>query len=368
MMLRRRVLLISCSLLVLVVLALAVLISHDSPCRDGEAAAGSVPRMKAIIFRCYGSSRVLKLETVAKPEPADDELLVRVHAASVNPLDWHYMRGKPYIMRLSSGLGAPSDVRVGVDFAGTVEEVGKDVTKFNIGDEVFGGKTGALAEFVTVRESRAVASKPSNVSFERAAAVPVAAITALQAVRDKGQLQPGQRILINGASGGVGTFAVQIAKSMGADVTAVCSTRNVKLVKGLGADHVIDYTRESFTQKAERYDVILDNVGNHPLLDVRRALKPGGVLVMVGGSSKGAWLGPMMQPIKALVVAPFVDQKLVMFLAELNQADLDVLAELMRQGKMKSVIDKTFPLDHAPEAIDYLEQGHARGKVVVTVL
>ena len=368
MMLRRRVVVISFSVLILALGLLAAVISHDSPCPAHEVAVRSVPNMRAIIFRCYGSSQVLKLETVAKPVPADDELLVRVHAASVNPLDWHYMRGKPYIMRLSSGLGAPSDVRAGVDFSGTVEDVGKDVTKFNIGDEVFGGRTGALAEFVTVRESRAVASKPGNVSFEQAAAVPIAAVTALQAVRDKAKLQPGQSILINGASGGVGTFAVQIAKSMGGRVTAVCSTRNVELVKELGADRVIDYTQENFTQRPERYDVILDNVGNHPLLEVRRALKPGGVMVMIGGSSEGAWVGPMIQPIKALVISPFVDEKLVMFLAELNQADLDVLAELMRLGKVKTVIDKTFPLEAAPSAIDYLEQGHARGKVVVAVL
>ena len=221
--------------------------------------------MKAIVHRCYGSADVLKFEEIAKPIAADDEVLVKVRAASVNPLDWHYMSGTPYIMRMSSGLGAPENMRMGVDFAGIVEAVGKNVKRFKPGDEVFGGRTGALAEYVAVREDRTLALKPSNLSFEQAAAIPVAAITALQGLRDKGRLQPGQKVLINGASGGVGTFAVQIAKSFGAEVTGVCSTRNVEMVRSIGADHVIDYTKQNFTEGAQRYDLILDNVGNHSL-------------------------------------------------------------------------------------------------------
>ena len=224
--------------------------------------------MKAIVSRCYGSPAVLRLENIAVPTPKDDEVLVRVRAASVNPLDWHYMRGTPYLVRTESGYGTPENPRLGVDFAGTVEAVGRNVKRFQPGDEVFGGKTGAFAEYVTIREGRAIAVKPTNVTFEQAASVPIAGLTALQALRDKGKIHAGQKVLINGASGGVGTFAVQIAKSYGAEVTGVCSTRNVELVRSLGADHVIDYTREDFTKDDQRYDLILDNVGNHTLLRV----------------------------------------------------------------------------------------------------
>ena len=272
-------------------LTLAATMSHDSPCGPADPLAADATRMKAIVYRCYGSPDVLKLEDVEKPTPADDEVLVRVRAASVNPLDWHYMRGTPYIMRLDSGVGTPTSTRMGVDFSGTVEAVGRNVKRFRPGDEVFGGRRGAFAEYVTVREDRALALKPANVTFEQAAAVPIAAMTALQALRDKGGIQPGQKVLINGASGGVGTFAVQIAKSFGAEVTGVCSTRNLDLVRSLGADHVIDYTKEDFTKSGQRYDLILDNVGNHPLLALRRVLTPGGTMVIVGGS-KGNWITP----------------------------------------------------------------------------
>jgi NADPH:quinone reductase-like Zn-dependent oxidoreductase len=366
MTLLRRIAIISGAVLALAVVSLAVAVSYDSGCPAPQAIPTGTERMKAIVYRCYGSPEVLKFEEVAKPIPADDEVLVKVRAAAVNPLDWHYMRGEPYVMRLSSGLGAPSDIRMGVDFAGTIEAVGKGVTQFKVGDDVFGGMSGALAEYVTVREHRAVVLKPTNVSFEQAASVPIAAITALQGLRDIGQLKPGHKLLINGASGGVGTFAVQIAKLFGAEVTGVCSTRNVELVRSLGADHVIDYTKENFTEGAQRYDVIMDNVGNHSLLDARRALKPDGIFIMLGGQSEDPWLGPMIQPIKAAFLSPWVEEKFAMFLAELNQADLEVLAGMMERGKVTPVIDKRYPLSEAAAAIGYLEEGHARGKVIVS--
>ena len=340
----------------------------DNTC--GEDLAGT-PRnpMKAIVYCDYGTADVLRLEDIEKPVPADDELLVRVRAAAVNPLDWHYIRGTPYIMRLGTGLRKPAVIRLGVDFAGTVEAVGRNVTQFKPGDDVFGGRTGALAEYVTVRESRAVVPKPANLSFEQGATVGIAAITALQGLRDMGQVKPGQKVLINGASGGVGTFAVQIAKSFGAHVTGVCSTRNVDMVRSLGADEVIDYTREDYTEGSERYDVIIDNVGNRPLLDNRRVLKSDGKFVLIGGGGPdaGNWIGPMAGPIKAFVVSKFVDQEMVMLLAQLNKDDLAFLSDLMQAGKVTPVIDRRYPLNEVPAAIRYLEEGHARGKVVITV-
>jgi NADPH:quinone reductase-like Zn-dependent oxidoreductase len=325
--------------------------------------------MKAIVYCDYGVPN-LKLQQIEKPTPADDQLLVKVRAASVNPLDWHFVEGTPYLMRaMGVGLRKPKDTRLGVDFAGTVEAVGKNVTKFKPGDEVFGGRNGAFSEYVCVREPRAVAVKPPNITFEQAASVPIAAITALQGVRDKGKVQPGQKVLINGASGGVGTFAVQIAKSFGADVTGVCSTRNLDMVRSLGADHVIDYTKEDFTKGTERYDVIIDNVANHSLLESRRALKPNGIYVLIGGGSANeqGLIGPLINPIKAMLLSPFVSQKMGMLLADLNHDDLTMLADLMQAGKMKPVIDRTYKLSDLPDAIRYLEQGHARGKVVITV-
>ncbi len=252
MTLKKKILAGSLAILAAAIVALATALSYDARCGAPAPVPQVGPAMKAIVYRCYGPPAVLRLEDVAKPEPGDDQLLVKVHAAAANPLDWHYMRGEPYIMRLSSGLGRPAETRLGVDFAGTVEAVGKSVTRFKPGDTVFGGRTGAFAEYVLVREDRAVAHKPANVSFEEAAAVPIAAVTALQAVRDKGRVQPGQRVLVNGASGGVGTYAVQIAKSLGAEVTGVSSTRNLALVRSLGADHVVDYTQENFTEGARQ--------------------------------------------------------------------------------------------------------------------
>jgi NADPH:quinone reductase-like Zn-dependent oxidoreductase len=285
----------------------------------------------------------------------------------VNPLDLT-IRG-PLLLRPLFGLRKPKDTRLGVDYSGTVEAVGKNVTNFKPGDEVFGGKNGAIAEYVCVLADRAVVLKPANMTFEQAASVPVAAITALQGLRDKGKIQPGQKVLINGASGGVGTFAVQIAKSFGADVTGVCSTRNLDLVRSLGADHVIDYTKEDFTKGDQRYDLILDNVGTQPLSGFRRVLNPNGILVMIGGGgpNDGGLIGPLGRPVKALLLSPFISQKMGMLMAELNKKDLTILGDLMQSGKVTPVIDRTYPLSQIAEAIRYLEQGHARGKVVITV-
>lgn len=348
---------------------LAVVLSHDRACVDAPVSAmtADAPPMQAVVYRCYGGSEVLKLEAVARPVPADDGVRVRVHAAAVNPLDKHFMRGKPYFMRLSTGIGAPDDIRMGVDFAGVVEAVGKDVTRFKPGDAVFGGAAGAFGEYVTVSEHRAIVPMPGNIDFAQAAAVPIAAITALQALRDKGGLQAGQRVLINGASGGVGSFAVQIAKAMGAEVTGVSSTRNLAMVQSLGADQVIDYTRANFTRSGQRYDLIVDTVANHPLSALRGALTPTGALVMVGGGG-GNWLGPLQRLLVSQLLAPFVDQRLEPLMAELNQADLQFLADLIAQGKLTSVIDRRFRLDEVPAAIDHLETGRVRGKLIIEVI
>ncbi|HEX3395770.1 MAG TPA: NAD(P)-dependent alcohol dehydrogenase [Steroidobacteraceae bacterium] len=354
-------------LAVLAIGLLAVVLSHDSPCGVVAPLAANTPSMKAIVYRCYGSADVLKFEDIAKPIAADDRVLVKVHAASVNPLDWHYMQGKPYVMRPMAGVGKPDSILMGADFAGTVESVGKNVKRYKPGDEVFGDRDGAFGEYVSVREHGAMALKPANMSMEQAAAVPVAGVTALQALRDKGKIQAGQKVLINGASGGVGTFAVQIAKTYGADVTGVCSTRNVAMVKSIGADHVIDYTQEDFTQGSVRYDLIIDNVGNHTLSEYRHVLTPKGALVMVGGPSDNRWLGPLTTSVKAYFVAPFVSQKLIFMLAQANTEDLNVLRDLMQTGKLTPVIDRRYPLSETAQAISYLEQGHAKGKVIITV-
>ncbi len=349
------------------IFSLALVASHNSDCGPAPAIADDAELMKAIVYRCYGSPDVLKVENIEKPTPADDEVLVKVHAASVNPLDWHYMRGSPYIMRLlGAGLGAPKDTSMGVDFAGTVEAVGSNVKRFKPGDEVFGGRGGAFAEYVTVREERGVVLKPANMTFGQAASVPIAAVTALQALRDKGKIKPGQKVLINGASGGVGTFAVQIAKSFGAEVTGVCSTRNVEMVRSIGADHVIDYKREDYTKSGQRYDLIIDNVGNHPLLANARVMNPEGILVIVGGPG-GNWLGPLMRPIKAMMLSPFVGQEFVMLLAQMDRDDLAILGDLMEAGKVVPVIDRRYGLSEVPAAIRYSEEGHARGKIVINL-
>jgi NADPH:quinone reductase-like Zn-dependent oxidoreductase len=335
----------------------------------GYTAAPNNP-MKAIVYCDYGVGN-LKLKDVEKPAPNDDQVLVKVRATSVNPYDWHFVEGTPKLMRLGVGLRKPKDTRLGVDYAGTVEAVGKSVTRFKPGDEVFGGKTGAFADYVCVRADRLIATKPANITFEEAGSVDIAGVTALQAVRDKGKVQPGQRILINGASGGVGTFAVQIAKSLGANVTGVCSTRNVDLVRSLGADRVIDYTKEDFTKGADRYDVIIDNIANHSLSEVRRVLTLKGKYIIIGGGSGAKdWqglFGMMTRMFKTLFVKPFVSQEMAMMLTDPKQNDLFVLADLMQSGKVKPVIDRTYKLEQVADAIRYVEAGHARGKVIITV-
>ncbi len=334
---------------------------------DRNTAAPTVP-VKAIVHCEYGSPDVLKLEDMEKPVPNDNQLLVRVRAASVNPLDLT-IRG-PWLIRPILGMRKPKDTRLGVDYAGTVEVVGKNVTNFKPGDEVFGGKNGAIAEYICVLADRAVALKPTNMTFEQAASVPVAAITALQGLRDKGKIQPGQKVLINGASGGVGTFAVQIAKSFGADVTGVCSTRNVDMVRSLGADHVIDYTKEDFTKTDRRYDLIFDLVGNHSFSERWRILNPNGICVMagIGGAGWHDGIGTRLAgELNAYVASRFVSEKFITYIAKLNKADLNILGDLMQAGKVTPVIDRSYKLSEVPEALRYLEQGHARGKVVITL-
>lgn len=357
------------TILVLFIIALtsvAIVLSHNSPCDPAPGLDDETPSMQAVVYRCYGSADVLKLEEIAKPVPAKDEIVVKVRAASVNPLDWHYMRGEPYIMRLGSGLGTPDNPRLGVDFSGTVEAVGNDVRNFKPGDAVFGGSAGAFGEYVSLRADRAVVPKPDNLTFQQAAAVPIAGVTALQALRDKGQLKPGQKVLINGASGGVGTFAVQIAKAMGAEVTGVCSTRNLEMVRSIGADYVIDYTKEDYTQSSKLYDLIIDNVGNRSLLDNRNVLSPDGKFVIIGGPS-GKWLGPLVRPISAMLLSPFVDQEFGMMIAAMKKEDLATLSDLMRNGKVTPVIDRRYALNEIAEAIRYSEDGHARGKIIIDI-
>lgn len=358
------------SLLLLIgvaIVSLAVALSYDAPCEPAPAVASGEQTMKAVRYYCYGSTDVLEYADVAKPSPAADEVLIKVHTAAVNPLDWHFLHGTPYFMRVMSGLGKPADSGLGVDLAGTVEAVGSNVTRFKPGDEVFGGGgSGAYAEYVIAREEGPRVLKPANVSFEQAATVGVAGITALQALRDKGKLQPGQKVLINGASGGVGTFAVQIAKSMGAEVTGVCSTRNVEMVRSIGADHVIDYKKDDYTEGVGHYDLIIDMVGNHSLGKNRQVLTPDGVLVMVGGPT-GNWLSALAGPLKALIYSKFVDQQFVTILARLNQQDLATIGDMIAAGAVTPVIDRRYPLSEVASALEYSEKGHARGKIIIEV-
>ena len=323
--------------------------------------------MKAIVYHEYGAPDVLKLEDIDMPVVKDDEVLVRVRASSANPADWHFMRGVPYVMRAQSGLRKPRNSLLGRDIAGRVEAVGKDVTRFHPGDEVFANvETGGFAEYTSVPEDFLV-PKPVNLTFEQAAAAPLAALTALQGLRDAGLVQPEQKVLIIGASGGVGTFAVQIAKSFGAHVTGVCSTRNVELVRSLGADRVIDYTQGDVTQSGQKYDLIFQLAGTSSPPDCRRILNSKGTLVLSSGDSEGRWIGPVDRLIKAAVLSPFVSQKLGSFLAKASKDDLQFLKELIEAGKLTPVIDRTYSLSEVPDAIRYLEEGHARGKVVITV-
>ena len=350
--------------LVVAITALAFMVGRTADCEPTPAVPGGSETMKAITYNCYGSPDVLQFADVEKPTPADDEVLVKVRAAAVNPLDWHFVRGTPYLLRLGSGLNTPGQVIPGVDFSGTVESVGKDVRSFKPGDEVYGGANEVFAEYVTVREGTSLVLKPSNMSFEQAAAVPIAGVTAIQALRDYGNLQPGQKVLINGASGGVGTFAVQVAKSFGAEVTAVCSERNAEMVRSLGADHVFDYKKENYTESGQHYDLIIDMISNHSLTANRGVLNPGGRYVIVGGG-KGDWVGFMGGPIKALILSAFVDEEFSLMLAELRDSDLEALNELMQAGELTPVIDRRFKLSEVADALRYSEEGHARGKIII---
>jgi NADPH:quinone reductase-like Zn-dependent oxidoreductase len=327
--------------------------------------------MKAIVYQNYGSPDILRCEEIDKPTPGDNEVLIKVRAASVNPLDWKLMKGGPLIVRLLLGLGKPKIKRPGVDVAGQVEALGRNVTQLKPGDEVFGTCDGAFAEYATSKPALGMKSalviKPDNVTFEQAASAPVAALTALQGLRDKGQIRPGQAVLINSAAGGVGTFAVQIAKSFGANVTGVCSTRNVDMIRSIGADWVIDYTQEDFTQSGLRYDLFFDCVGNHSLSACRRVLNPKGKLIMVGAPNDAPVSGLVARLIGALVWSRFLSQKMVFFIARVNKKDLTIVRELMATAKVTPVIDRRYRLREAAEAFRYMEEGHARGKVVITL-
>jgi NADPH:quinone reductase-like Zn-dependent oxidoreductase len=323
--------------------------------------------MKAFVHRKYGSPETLKLEEVEKPSPKDNEVLIKVKASSVNPLDWHVLRGSPYFIRFQLGLFRPKNKSIGADMAGIVEAVGSAVTGFKPGDEVFSdihpNGSGGFGEYVSVPEEVLVL-KPSNISFEEAAAIPIAGLTALQGLRDHGKIEAGKKVLINGASGGVGTYAVQIAKSYGAEVTAVCSTRNQEQAKSIGADHLIDYSKEDFTQNGQQYDLIFEGVGNKSVKELKRALSPNGIVVMVGFSGMGKMFKFMMQ---APRVGKKSNQKMATMLAEMNQPDMSKLGELLESGTITSIIDKKYPLEELPEAIAYVEEGHARGKVVISL-
>jgi NADPH:quinone reductase-like Zn-dependent oxidoreductase len=323
--------------------------------------------MKAIVRDAYGSSDVLELRDFDIPEIADDEVLVRVHAAGVGRDVWHVMTGLPYPIRLAGyGLRAPKNPVIGSDVAGVVEAVGKNVSSFRAGDEVFGIGKGSYAEYVCAREDK-LAPKPANLTFEQASVVAIMGSAALQALRDHGKVRQGHKVLIIGASGGVGTYAVQIARAFGAQVTGVCSTQKVEMVRSIGADHVIDYTQEDFAEGDQRYDLILDIGGNSTLARLRRALAPRGTLVIVGGEGGGRWFGGIDRQLRAMILSRFVGQKLGTFVSTQNQEDLLVLKELIESGKVTPVIDRTYPLAEVPEAMRYLEEGHARGKVVITV-
>ena len=330
--------------------------------------------MKAIRFNRYGSPDVLSLEDVDLPAVGDDDVLVRVKAAAVSPLDVRTMTGTPYFMRLLCGLPRPKPIGLGGEMAGCVEAVGGNVTRFRPGDEVYGGRgmaptarSAAFAEYASLPQDGMVAKKPANLSFEQAAAMPVSGLSALQALRDKGRIMPGHRVLVNGAGGGVGTFAVQLAKAYGAEVTGVCGTHNVDMVRSIGADHVVDYTRDDITRTGRRYDLMIDMAGNHPLPVIRRLLAPNGVHVAVGGPLKGMWIRPLLGPLKLLVLSPLIGLRLAPMMTKASGDDLDVLRRHAEAGKIAPVIDRTYALSAVPDAIRYLDKGHARGKVVITV-
>ena len=323
--------------------------------------------MKAAIRDRFGSPDVIEIRDVERPTPADDEVLVRVHAGSLNIADWYALTGTPYAGRAQMGLAKPREHRLGTDYAGVVEEVGKDVTLFHPGDEVFGARTGSLAEYVCAKEDRAIVTKPPNASFEEAAAVPVAALTALQGLRDKGQLREGEKVVITGASGGVGTFAIQIAKALGGEVTAVCSTGNIDLAQSLGADHVVDYSVEDFTTSGERYDVAVNVNGNTPWSAWKRVFAPGARFVLVGASRGTRLLGPLSYVIRLKLGSLRGGPKVAFFIAQVGKADMEALRELLEAQKMTSIIDRRYELGEIANAFRYIGEGHARGKVVINV-
>ncbi len=355
-------------ILVLIGLILWLFIAYwmsTNDCNRNAATPGNP--MKAIVNCEYGVEN-LQLRDLEKPSPNDNEVLVRVRAASINPVDGHLIRGA-WPMRPMTGMRKPKNTRFGTDFSGGVEAIGKNVTNFKPGDEVFGAKNGAVADYICVKADRAIVMKPANTTFEQAGSVGIAGVTALQGLRDKGNIQAGQKVLINGASGGVGTFSVQIAKAFGAEVTGVCSTRNVDLVKSIGADHVIDYTKEDFTNGTERYDMIYDLVGNHSFSERRQILTPNGICVLAGIGGAGfhpeSW-GRILGNFKTAFQSKFTSQKFVTYIAKLTKDDLNVLRDLMQSGKVAPVIDRTYKISETQDAVHYLEEGHARGKVVIT--
>jgi NADPH:quinone reductase-like Zn-dependent oxidoreductase len=321
--------------------------------------------MKAITRSVYGPAESLSFVELPTPEIGETDVLVKVHASSVNPYDWHLLRGEPYLLRVSAGYRHPKNQDMGIDVAGTVMAVGANVTRFATGDNVFGLARGAFAEYAAADEKR-LAAKPEGMTFEAAASLPCAGNTALIAVRDKGHVGPGMSVLVNGASGGVGSYAVQIAKSLGADVTGVCSARNVERVKSIGAADVIDYTRDDFARQARRFDVVVDTIGNRSLRDLRRALKPRGTLVVAGGG-RGKWFRPMALLVKVMVVSPFVRQQLRSVMAGVTTENLESLSTLVMSGAVVPLIDRTYSLSETPAAVSYVEEGHARGKVIITV-
>jgi NADPH:quinone reductase-like Zn-dependent oxidoreductase len=334
----------------------------------GSALNGQKHTMRAAVRERFGPPRVIEIRDVDKPAPADDEVLVRIRAASINIADWYEATGRPWLGRVSMGLFKPKQARLGTDYAGVVEAVGKDVSDFEPGDEVFGGRSGAYAEYVVAKADRGITHKPANVSFEEAAAAPVAAITALQAIRDHGKLERGQRVVVNGASGGVGTYAVQLAKALGAGhVTAVCSSRNVETARALGADRVVDYSREDFTKLDDRFDLMLDIAGSRPWRHVKRVLAPNASVVMIGGPRESRLLGPMGHLARFRVAAIGSGRRLVFFVAKLHKADLETLRDLFASAQIRSVLDTRYPLGQLTAALDQMGEGHCQGKIVVTM-
>lgn len=362
----RRILLILAGLVVTGLVILAFTLAYTGDCPASAPVEAGENTMMGVFRPCYGGPEVLQYRRADIPEPAADQVLVKVAAATVNPLDYHFMRGSPYLLRLFAGVGRPDDERIGSDFAGTIVAVGAGVSEWQPGDRIFGAAAHAFSEYLVRGATGSLARLPDGVSFEQGAGLPIAGVTALQALRDHGGLQAGQRVLINGASGGVGTYAVQIAKAMGAHVTGVCSDRNLELVKSIGADAVFDYRRENYLESGEQFDLIVDMVGNHSPLDNRKVLTPDGKLVIVGGD-KGNWIAPFVTPIKAGVSNLFVDQELQSFTASMRAEDLATLAEMMAAGKLQTVIDSHYPLNETADAIRHSESRRARGKIVIDV-